>query len=492
MVVTNSPFGSHRLLRWRRRLLPGLVAGLSIGLLYIFAMSHSFTAKKRLDDATAVADRQNRHWRVGDLMAHREQVPDAENSALVLAKLDDLLTSNWPADSAQGAGGSTTGKTSASDAYARLGEQIANVRLDDNAARVLRAELKAHAEALAIARSLSAYRRGRHELVVAPNPMESSLHETQAARRVARLLAADAALRAEDQDPDGALDSCRAILGTARSIGDEPTLISSLVRISIDSTAIKSTQRVLGHGEPSDAALAQLQTLILDEKAQPLLLTAANGERAFLIELIRRLENGKVRHSTLISGTGERFVISVAGGFSNQQALALEWMNAAVAIAQRPTHEQRALWAEWEAAFSQTYQGMIKRFTEALPRLLTPAMSSGATAFLRSQTELGATAILIAAERQRRRTGQWPASIQEMDPSLLPEAPVDPFTGKPFKIEHRDGQLSIYSLGPNGRDEHGAYDSKRWLNTGPDDVGARAWDVTLRRRAPGSAADPAH
>ncbi len=37
-----------------------------------------------------------------------------------------------------------------------------------------------------------------------------------------------------------------------------------------------------------------------------------------------------------------------------------------------------------------------------------------------------------------------------------------PFTGQPFRMEHRDGRLFIYSLGPNLRDEHGAYDPKKW------------------------------
>ena len=91
-------------------------------------------------------------------------------------------------------------------------------------------------------------------------------------------------------------------------------------------------------------------------------------------------------------------------------------------------------------------------------------------------------AILIAAERQRRRTGKWPASIKAIDPSIMPAQPVDPFTGEPFHLEHRDGQLFIYSIGPNGKDEHGAFDLKRHTQGGPDDSGARAWDRELRGR----------
>ena len=107
--------------------------------------------------------------------------------------------------------------------------------------------------------------RGRHELQLGPAVIDTLLPATQAARCVARLLQADAAIRAHDGDVDGAIDSCRALLNTGRSIGDEPFLISQLVRIAIGRTATIAARRVLGQGEPSDASLARLQALILDE-----------------------------------------------------------------------------------------------------------------------------------------------------------------------------------------------------------------------------------
>jgi hypothetical protein len=101
------------------------------------------------------------------------------------------------------------------------------------------------------------------------------------------------------------------------------------------------------------------------------------------------------------------------------------------------------------------------------------------------QGELGATAVLLAAERQRRKSGVWPASIAAIDAEILPAPPVDPFSGQAFRMEHSDGQIVIYSVGPNGKDEHGAFDPKRWQSGGPDDVGAVAWDVELRGRPGG-------
>ena len=51
---------------------------------------------RRLAAAIAAADRDDPFWRLDDLMAHREVVPDAENSARVLAGAIELLPENWP------------------------------------------------------------------------------------------------------------------------------------------------------------------------------------------------------------------------------------------------------------------------------------------------------------------------------------------------------------------------------------------------------------
>ena len=262
MPDMNSP--EERRTRLRRWLVgvPLLLLLIGVPLTAVYLDS---TGSQDLAEAMSAADRDDPYWRLNDLMAHRETVPDAENSALVLAKVIVLLPENWPRRAPRGSGVTTAVSTATADAFDRLDAIDENIRLDDAFADALRGELKAREEALAIARTVRDYGRGRHELVVGPAVIDTPLPETQAARSVARLLEADAAMCANDDDSDGALDSCRAIVATARSIGDEPTLISQLVRISIDRVAMKSARRVLGQGEPSDAALSRLQTLILDE-----------------------------------------------------------------------------------------------------------------------------------------------------------------------------------------------------------------------------------
>jgi hypothetical protein len=225
----------------------------------------------------------------------------------------------------------------------------------------------------------------------------------------------------------------------------------------------------------------------------PLLLYGMRGERAMLTELIRRVGSGELPISAL-SDQGAQSAAGDARGevapwgrlwFDNQRAAALELMNHAVAIARRPPAEQLPEWKAWAVErFKLVLQTRTGVHTAMLPLLRAPALAPSSGYEARYQAELGATALLLAAERHRRRTGAWPASADSMAPEILTNPPVDPFSGRPFLFERLDGRLIIHSVGPNLRDEHGAYEPKRWGKGGPDDVGATGWDVAIRRHSP--------
>ena len=166
----------------------------------------------------------------------------------------------------------------------------------------------------------------------------------------------------------------------------------------------------------------------------------------------------------------------------NQMAVVLEWLNEAVAIAERPTAERAELWEAWEAEIHRVRRLWHMPYTAVLPSLMMPAIPWGSSADSRYEAELGAMAILLAAERHRLKTGAWPESISAIDPEILPSPPLDPFSEGDYRMEHRDGRLVIYSIGPNQTDERGAYHPKKWTTGGPDDAGAIGWDVNRRRQ----------
>ena len=86
-----------RLLRRRRR------NRIILGMLLAFAMVGTaygvliwFLADRDLREAIKQADRLDPGWRFADLQSKRAEIPDAQNSALVVLKAAGLLPKPWP------------------------------------------------------------------------------------------------------------------------------------------------------------------------------------------------------------------------------------------------------------------------------------------------------------------------------------------------------------------------------------------------------------
>src|SRR5262249_26471703 len=133
---------------------------------------------RRLAAAIAAAARDEPHWRINDLVAHREPVPDDQNSALVVAEVVALLPKGWPGPSPPAPGQPLPAKTKAQHTLEQGADAPENLRLDADTADVFREQLREHEEALGLARTVTNYARGRHEIVLGPEIYDTSLAET--------------------------------------------------------------------------------------------------------------------------------------------------------------------------------------------------------------------------------------------------------------------------------------------------------------------------
>src|SRR5262249_44463760 len=109
------------------------------------------------------------------------------------------------------------------------------------------------------------------------------------------LLSMDALSRALGGDGEGALDSCRGIALAARSLGDEPAVISQLFRKSAVLGGALGIERTLGLTQPSPQALERTRKLLERERAEypALLVQAIRGERGSLFEAFRKIADGE-------------------------------------------------------------------------------------------------------------------------------------------------------------------------------------------------------
>lgn len=63
--------------------------------------------------------------------------------------------------------------------------------------------------------------------------------------------------------------------------------------------------------------------------------------------------------------------------------------------------------------------------------------------------------IAVAVERLRRDRGNGPSALSDLVPQYLNDVPVDPFSGRPLLFRPSAGAYTIYSVGPNQKDDGG-------------------------------------
>jgi hypothetical protein len=351
------------------------------------------------------------------------------------------------------------------------------VRLDERQTQALGEELRRVEKVLRVVRKVADLPRGRYPITYSRDFISTLLPYTQEARMYGTLFEYDALLRAQDGDVEGALTSCRGILNCGRSIGDEPTLISMLVRLALNALGTKKVERTLAQGEPSEAALARMQREIEAAAEEPLLLIGARGERAMMDGAMQAIQSGDLDPRFLFGLAGGRgshglfALFQIPGLVKNIRAALLKHNNRFVEIAKLPVEQQAGPLKELEAS---------QRELPVLARQLTAAVTKVATAFHRGRANLRCAVVMLAVERYRQANNRWPETLTDLFPTYFPKIPIDPFDGKPLRYRRVEDGVVVYSVGPDGKDDGGKFDNDP--NKSGTDLGFRLWDVPKRRQ----------
>jgi hypothetical protein len=450
--------------RPRSRFTRGLLLLLILGILVVtgFYVHRSVGAINVLRDTLAVTDGADSAWRLVQLEARRFTPDDKENAALHILAALKLL----------GADGS------ASPQCARPPEAVPpQVRLPAPQVKALRADLARASAALAEARQLKNFPRGRFPTFWASNWTSSKSH-AQETLAVANLLSCDVLLLAEDKEMDRALGSCHALLYCGRAIGEELRMASQFASVACRSAVVQGLERILAQGEPSVDALRAWQVLLEDEETERPLLNALRGERAGCDWLLERVQAGAVPMEEALrreESLAERLDLHCAGGIHRHRAALLRYLNRAIQIAVQPVHEQIRPLRSLEATAHDLPN---------IARRLAPPLLRMAAADWRSRAQLRCARVALAAERYRRRNGDWPAGLDVLVArGYLKEEPADPYDGAALRWRRLKDGVVIYSVGLDGADDGGTPNSH---DPGTEDPAIRfhLWDSEHRRQPP--------
>jgi hypothetical protein len=310
-----------------------------------------------------------------------------------------------------------------------------------------------------------------------PNSLDTRLPHIDDTRPVMALLRHDIRYHTERGDLKTALRSCRALLNTGRSIGDEPLGISQLVRAACDSTVCQAGEHVLAQGEPPAEEMRQLQKLLRDEEAHRFLWISLRGDRAVFHEVFTAIEAGDLTLSEIDGGRPsweERWLgFIIRDRVRGYHPEFFTWMGRLLEIAELPESEQRTALEEFDTA--------IHGIPPTLATLILPGAHKCAQAYQRVRAQMRCLRVALAAERYRQAHGAWPGSLEHLVPEFLPEVLSDPFDGEPLRYrEVEDGRV-IYSVGQDGIDDGGVLFRSGPLSPGTD-FGCRLWDVAHRRQ----------
>jgi hypothetical protein len=417
-----------------------------------------------LQEAIDQADQLDPGWRLAELEAKRAAVPDEENGAFQVLAAGPWVPLNWP---------------KLESANLKLDEFMLplppRTPLNKEQVQALRTELGRASQALGPARQLAAYSRGKYAITWSQDAIGTPVPHVQFARMVANLLSMDALLLAHDGNLHGSLLSCRACLNAGRSIGDEPTPISQLVRLACQEVTLHSLERILAHGECSMADLKDLQELLEDEDKQPVLLIMARADRAILHHALGVFKSREFNRRTY--GLNNPFgvpdeamnVIDAAKARACHAAL-LRVCTELVEIAKLPPHEQRER-LERLSEPDLNAPTILRSLWGQLCGLRTLVDTSQ-----KAQALLKCTIAALAAERFRQQAARWPTGLEELVPLHLQSAPRDPYDGKVLRFRRLDDGIVIYALGPDGQDNGGAL-SREYRPAPGTDIGFRLWDL---------------
>ena len=355
------------------------------------------------------------------------------------------------------------------------------------------------------------------------------LPSIQDRREIARGLVIRANMRIGEGNLDAAWQDVKAIFRVSRLSAEGITLVENLVGIAVDSIAVGAAKRVLHSPRLTDE---QARRFFNDLQELPMLPSISSiidtGERYVGLDALQTVARGKNMMETmkLINDLSDGSQIVPSNGastlvlfqppsekakpnpnaqkirpinFDVSAKLLNRWYDRLVAAAKVVGYKKRkAMFREIDQDIRQLSKEVTvtklalktigngpsdalgEMIGNVLVALLLPATGAATDAEHRTVSQRDVLRTAFAAELFRRANDRFPTSIAELKGDYLDEIPVDRFSDQPLQFKVNNGQLVIYSLGQNGRDDGGlGYDDAEQKNPGAD------WDdlvVRLKRR----------
>ncbi len=304
-------------------------------------------------------------------------------------------------------------------------------------------------------------------------------------RGIAHVLRADALVALEDGDAARVVVRIEQMVQLARQVREGGFLVNDLVGIGIYSLAIDLVDQSLDPARLkafSESELARIAHAIAGPQ-QASDLVNLEGERDLFMDMVQRSftddgeGDGRLTPAAWDELSRIRGTMSSAMGESDPWALnVLKRAAGPIAMLASPTRRQVVSFYDryqqaWKASMMSPLRegagaSLLREFKAerrdpihstryALIYAISPSFGRLQVAPERAIAQRDALHVVIAAELDRRRHGDWPATLEVLVPGLLPRVPVDPWTGGPMAYRVGEAGPVVYSVGPDLDDDQG-------------------------------------
>ena len=380
-----------------------------------------------------------------ELDAFYRQVPDNENAALLVLEAAHMAPA--PAD---------RGDQKLREQFNQLGRREP---VPAEISNFLAQRVTDNKEALAILHRAAGLTNSRYPVDLSPG-VNALLPHLGKVKETASLLREEAVYEAGAGHADRATESVLAGYAAARTLANEPLLISFLVGNAMSAIAGSGLEQVVNRVALDDVQLRRLRQAILAGDNPAALPRALAGERGSSIGVFQDPGGFTSAINAGAGGAGAgpdlgkaapRALNSLTGFFDRDLLFYLKTMQKFIDATTEPPPDRFDALKTFDADMVEARQKLY-----VMTALIMPALGKCTDRDADNAARLRTAATAMAIERYRlKHAGKLPESLAKLVPDYLPSVPVDSFTGQPLQFQKRDKGYVVYSVGADRRDDGG-------------------------------------
>ncbi|MFZ0033906.1 MAG: hypothetical protein WAK60_02810 [Sedimentisphaerales bacterium] len=328
-----------------------------------------------------------------------------------------------------------------------------------------------------------------------PNDQEKSLFSVllphlAATRNLARLGIWHARIHTDANQPQQAIENCIVIARVGSHWQGKGILVEQLVGIAISGLAYGEILNIVEAKSLSSADLKHLQQQLVQIYPQGYPLMNMEGERLCFMDTVQHLftEGGPGGGHLAPRKLDYLKDITDSGHEAGMVRLSFYTAAAMVHAGRDKTIDKGneiydrmgklAKMSPYERRISDP--NAVENMISALPKyrffllqFLSPAVDRASEMAYRGRALHQTTVTVLALKRWRLEKNEYPAKLDELvTAEYLKELPMDPYTDKPLIYKKTDDNFTLYSVGPNFKDDGGQPGKddkgqvKKWGNNG--------------------------